>query len=154
MAELTDRAVALLRVRRVSILLMAGRGEGYGAGLGVAEGRELERGEALWTEVFGGITGSSGASTELTVSICSPGSGWSWLMLISRLKRNSPLLGLVRLTALHVWLPLWPLRVALPVRLNVFSHSSNESPLEDSAPGSAPPIKKKKYIKKKGQHLI
>lgn len=66
-------------------------------------------------------------------------------MLISRLKRNSPLFGLVRLTARHVWLPLCPLRVALPVRLKVFSHSSNESPLEASAPGSVPPVKQKKH---------
>ena len=66
-------------------------------------------------------------------------------MLISRLKRNSPLLGLVRLTARQVWLPLCPLRVALPVRLNVFSHSSNESPLEDSAPGSGAPLENTRY---------
>lgn len=64
-------------------------------------------------------------------------------MLISRLKRNSPLLGLVRLTARHVWLPLCPLRVALPVRLKVFNHSNKESPLEVSAPGSMTPVKKK-----------
>lgn len=68
-------------------------------------------------------------------------------MLISRLKRNSPLLGLVRLTARHVWLPLCPLRVALPVRLKVFNHSNNESPLEVSAPGSMTPVKKKKEVK-------
>lgn len=74
-ALLTDRVVVLLRVRRVSILLMAGRGEGYGAGLGVAEGRELDRGDMVRAAVFGGVTGSSGASTEFTASICSPGSG-------------------------------------------------------------------------------
>lgn len=74
-ALLTDRAVVLLRVRRVSILLMAGRGEGYGAGLGVAEGRELERGDVVRAAVFGGAAGSSGASTEFSASICSPGSG-------------------------------------------------------------------------------
>lgn len=64
-------------------------------------------------------------------------------MLISRLKRNSPLLGLVRLTARHVWLPLCPLRVALPVRLKVFNHSSNESPLEVSVVRSVPPANKR-----------
>lgn len=94
--------VVLLRVRRVCTrLLMAGRGVGYGAGLGVVEGREVEKEEAVRIEgdVFGAVTGGSEAST---VSLCSPGSGWSWLMLISRLKRNSPLFGLVRLTARHV----------------------------------------------------
>lgn len=88
--------------------------------------------------VDGGGTGDSSEGSG--ASLCSPGSGCSWLMLISRLKRNSPLLGLVRLTARHVWLPLWPLRVAFPVRRKVFSHSSSESPLDGSAPGSAVPI--------------
>jgi len=92
-------------------------------------------------EVVLGAAAATGSSVASEVSLCSPGSGCSWLMLISRLKRNSPLLGLVRLTARHVWLPLCPLRVALPVRRNVFSHSSNESPLEDSAPGSGAPVK-------------
>lgn len=66
-------------------------------------------------------------------------------MLISRLNRNSPLLGLVRLTARQVWLPLCPLRVALPVRLKVFNHSSKESPLEVSAPGSVAPANRNKW---------
>lgn len=108
--------VVLLRVRRDCALLpRAGYGGGGRGGTRVDE------------------SAASGAS------LCSPGSGCSWLMLISRLKRNSPLFGLVRLTARHVWLPLWPLRVALPVRRKVFSHSSRESPLVLSAPGSTTP---------------
>lgn len=68
--------VVLLRVRRVCILLLrAGRGVGYGAGLGVVEGRGLEKEEAVRIEgevVFGAVTGSSAVSA---VSLCSPGSG-------------------------------------------------------------------------------
>lgn len=66
----------LLRVRLVCILLLrAGRGVGYGAGLGVVEGRGLEKEEAVRIEgevVFGTVTGSSVVSA---VSLCSPGSG-------------------------------------------------------------------------------
>lgn len=73
---LIESVVVLLRVRRVCILLlMVGRVEGYGAGLGVAEGRELEKVEAVRIEgefEFGAVTGSSAVST---VSLCSPGSG-------------------------------------------------------------------------------
>lgn len=68
--------VVLLRVRRVCILLLrAGRGVGYGDGLGVVEGRGLEKEEVVRIEgeaVFGVVTGSSAASA---VSLCSPGSG-------------------------------------------------------------------------------
>lgn len=66
----------LLRVRRVCVLrLSAGRGVGYGAGLGVVEGRGLEKEDAVRMEdevVFGAVTGSSAVSA---VSLCSPGSG-------------------------------------------------------------------------------
>lgn len=73
---LIERVVVLLRVRRVCILLLrAGRGVGYGAGLGVVEGRELEKEEAVRIEdevVLGTVTGNSAVSA---VSLCSPGSG-------------------------------------------------------------------------------
>lgn len=57
---------------------------------------------------------------------------FSWFMWISRLNRKSPLWGFVRLTARQVWFPLWPLRVALPERRKVFSHSSRGSSFEPS----------------------
>lgn len=73
---LMERVVVLLRVRRVCILLLrAGRGVGYGAGLGVVEGRELEKEEAVRIEdevVLGTVTGNSAVSAA---SLCSPGSG-------------------------------------------------------------------------------
>lgn len=73
---LIESVVVLLRVRRVCTrLLMAGRGVGYGAGLGVVEGRDVEKEEAVRIEggdVFGAVTGGSAVST---ISLCSPGSG-------------------------------------------------------------------------------
>lgn len=73
---LIERVLVLLRVRRVCILLLrAGRVVGYGVGLGVVEGRGLEKEEAVRIEVevvFGAVTGSSAVSA---VSLCSPGSG-------------------------------------------------------------------------------
>lgn len=68
--------VVLLRVRRVCTLLMsAGRGVGNGVGLGVVEGRGLDKEEVERIEgeaVFGEVTGSSAVSEW---SLCSPGSG-------------------------------------------------------------------------------
>lgn len=137
-----ERALLLvLRVRRVCILLLrAGRGMGYGDDRGTPDSRApAEEAARRGGEVEPEAASATGCSAVSMASACSPASGWSWLMLISRLKRNSPLLGFVRLTARHVWLPLCPLRVAFPVRRNVFSHSSNESPLDASAPGSTLP---------------
>lgn len=59
----------LLRVRLVCILLRAGRGVGYGAGLGVVEGRELEKEEPV--RIVGGVVVGTvdGSSAESTVSL-------------------------------------------------------------------------------------
>lgn len=73
---LRGTAVLLLRVRLVCILLLrAGRGVEYGAGLGVLEGRELGKDEEVRTE--GGVdTGTGTGSSALSAaSLCSPGSG-------------------------------------------------------------------------------
>lgn len=73
--ELGIRLVVLLRMRLVCILLRAGRGVGYGAGLGVAERRVLEKEEPVRMvdeAAFGAAVGSSAVSA---VSVCSPGSG-------------------------------------------------------------------------------
>lgn len=73
--ELGIRLVVLLRIRLVCILLKAGRGVGYGAGLGVAERRVLVKAEPVRIAdeaVFGTAVGSSAVSAA---SLCSPGSG-------------------------------------------------------------------------------
>lgn len=73
--ELGMRLAVLLRMRLVCILLRAGRGVGYGAGLGVAERRVLEKEEPVRMvdeAVFATAVGSSAGSA---VSVCSPGSG-------------------------------------------------------------------------------
>lgn len=73
---LRGTAVLLLRVRRVCILLLrAGRGVEYGPGLGVLEGKELEKDEDV--RMDGDVdTGTGTGSSAVSVgSLCSPGSG-------------------------------------------------------------------------------
>lgn len=73
---LVGRAVLLLRVRRVCILLLrAGRGVEYGAGLGLLEGRELEKVEEVRMEGEVGTGRGTGSSAVSAVSLCSTCSG-------------------------------------------------------------------------------
>lgn len=73
---LKGEVVELLRVRRVCILLLrAGRGVGYGAGLDAVEGRGLEKDEVLRREGGLGFGAASDSSELSAVSLCSPSSG-------------------------------------------------------------------------------
>lgn len=73
--ELGRRLVVLLRMRLVCILLRAGRGVGYGVGLGVAERRALEKEEPVRRVDVAVVGAAVGSSAVSAVSVCSPGSG-------------------------------------------------------------------------------
>lgn len=69
------RLVVLLRMRLVCILLRAGRGVGYGACLGVAERRALEKEEPVRRADAAAVGTAAGSSAPSAASVCSPGSG-------------------------------------------------------------------------------
>ncbi len=85
---------------------------------------------AVSIRLSGSDTGPSGLSwPSSSLSVCVCCSAMLRLTLISKLKRKSPLLGLVWLTARHDWLPRYPLLVVFPVCRTVLSQSRRVSPL-------------------------